>query len=121
MTKTTQEQSSEVEAINTLDGSNEYTVTFPHGQRPVSNVGAVITVEWGYESHSIQLSPRDWSKVKGGDGLGIEGAGYFYEGEFFQDYWDFDGGLDGRLEVSYGDDGGCGFDGHLSDAAVEEI
>ena len=79
-----------------------------------------ITVEWGYELHSITLSGRNWSLVKTGRPLSMRGKGYYYEGEFFWDYWSFAGGLEGELRVDYGDDGGCGFQGTLSDADIEE-
>jgi len=81
--------------------------------------GAEITVEWGYELHSIKLTPRDWSLVKSGKPLNIRGIGYHYEGEFFWDYWSFSGGLGGSLIVSYGDDGGVGFNGKLSVAEIK--
>jgi hypothetical protein len=53
----------------------------------------------------------------------IPGKGYYYEGDFFEDFWHFSGGIDGRLEVTYGspDDGdysGQGFIGTARDALV---
>ncbi len=82
---------------------------------------AEIYVTWGYECHSIILTPRNWSKVKKGKPLSIRGKGYYYEGEFFWDYWTFAGGLDGILNVSYGNDGGGGWEGKLSDATINEF
>ena len=83
--------------------------------------GAVISVEWGYDVHSIRLSARNWAKVRRGQPLSIRGKGYCYEGEFFWDYWHFGGGINGDLRVEYGDDGGVGFfDGRLADAMIEE-
>jgi len=81
---------------------------------------ATITVEWGYEPHSITLTPRNWAKVKSGKPLRIRGKGYYYENEFFWDYWDFGGGLDGTLEVGYGESGGQGFTENLCVADIEE-
>jgi hypothetical protein len=81
---------------------------------------ATITVDWGYENHSITLTPRNWAAIKGGRAHSQRGAGYHYEGEFFWDYWSFAGGLNGELEVGYGGDGGQGFVGELSDATIEE-
>jgi hypothetical protein len=83
--------------------------------------GATISVEWGYEQHSITLTPRNWAKVKSGKELFIRGKGYRYEVEFFWDYWHFAGGMEGKLEVWYGDDGGLGFDGQLRDADIMEL
>ena len=85
-----------------------------------------VTVEWGYEEHSLTLTDKEWSTIKNGDLLLIKGEGYHYEGEFFQDYWKFGGGLDGSLVVTYcvdggGDiDAGTGFDGSLADATIQE-
>ncbi len=86
----------------------------------MSKLHATIAVEWGYELHEITLTPRNWSRVKSGRPLSIRGKGYYHEGEFFWDYWAFGGGLDGALLVSYGDDGGIGFEGKLRDADISE-
>lgn len=83
-------------------------------------VGATITVNWGYENHSITLTPRNWAAIKAGHSHAQRGSGYLYDAEFFWDYWKFDGGIDGELEVTYGSDGGCGFSGALSEARIEE-
>ena len=40
--------------------------------------------------------------------------------DFFQDYWSFGEGLDVHLRVSYGDEGGVGFDGELGEAKISE-
>jgi hypothetical protein len=45
---------------------------------------ARITVEWGYEFHSITLTARK-AKVRAGKPLRIRGKGYWYDGEFFWD------------------------------------
>jgi hypothetical protein len=82
-----------------------------------------ITVEWGYEEHSITLTPSDWAKVISGEELVICGDGYDYEGEVFDDFWHFTGGLEGDLIVTYsnaGDDSGTGFDGKLRDAHITD-
>jgi hypothetical protein len=83
--------------------------------------GARITVEWGYERHTIVLTARNWSKVKRSHRFRIRGKGYYYEGEFFWDYWGFAGGSDGDLVVEYGNDGGTGFVGKLREATIEEL
>jgi hypothetical protein len=84
-------------------------------------VAVEISVQWGYEIHSIVLSPGDWEVVKNGGPLNISGEGYWYEAEFFEDYWMFGGGPDGSLQVSYGDDGAVGFTGTLSGAEITEF
>jgi hypothetical protein len=74
--------------------------------------GARIAVEWGYDVHEVILTPRNWSRVKRGGSLGIRSAGHAEE--WFQwEYWNFAGGLDGDLVVTYGKDGGTGFIGKL--------
>lgn len=85
----------------------------------MTNSGVRVTVEWGYEQHSLLLTPQQWSQVVSGSPLSVVGPGYAYEGEFFQDYWSFAGGMQGDLIVTYGHDGGSGFDGKLEDAAIE--
>ena len=83
-------------------------------------LAATITVEWGYELHSITLTPRNWAKVKSGSAHRQRGKGYYDGPEFFWDYWAFSGGLDGDLTVDYGSDGGQGFTGKLRTAKIEE-
>jgi hypothetical protein len=81
-----------------------------------------ISVEWGYEIHSITLTARNWAKVKAGKPLRIRGKGYWYDGEFFWDHWTFVGGYEGRLLVEYhllGEWYGNGWDNALKDAEIE--
>jgi len=86
----------------------------------MKNLGAIITVSWGNDvAVSVHLTPRNWARVKAGKTLQIRGKGYYCEGEFFRDYWHFEGGRGGALVMSYGD-GGTGFDGKLSDAEIQE-
>jgi hypothetical protein len=64
-----------------------------------------------------------WAALKGGESHSIRGKGYYSEGDFFWDYWDFGGGLNGTLRVQYGKntkDLGVGFDGTLDEATIEE-
>jgi hypothetical protein len=123
--------------------TNEFVVTFPQGKwlkaKPQSDANtyvaplplqrnkasqvcsAIITVEWGYECHSITLNPGQWARVLSGEPLGVAGPGYNYEGESFKDYWDFGGGLGGSLSVSYGDDGAEGYRGTLCSHQIQEV
>jgi hypothetical protein len=83
---------------------------------------ARISVEWGYEIHSIALTARNWARVKARNPLRIRGQGYWYEGEHFWDYWDFAGGVKGRLIVSYHQKTewyADGWYGELKDAEIE--
>jgi hypothetical protein len=91
------------------------------GTMPLKKGGATISVSWGYDVRvSVTLTPANWAKVQAGKEHGIRGEGYYYEGEFFRDYWVFNGKSEGSLFVGYGEDGGEGFIGSLSDATIEE-
>lgn len=84
---------------------------------------ATISVEWGYENHSITLTAKNWAKIKAGKPHGQRGEGYSYESTFFWDHWSFGGGMDGDLKVSYKstkEGWGDGFDGSLKDADIKE-
>lgn len=82
---------------------------------------ATITVEWGYESHQVTLTPEQCTAVIAGDAMCIDGPGYDYESQHFQDRWHFSGGYLGSLLVTYGTDGGSGVDCRLSDATIIEF
>jgi hypothetical protein len=81
--------------------------------------GARIIVEWGNDDHEIILTARDWTRVKRGGELSRRARGFSEEG-FQWEYWHFAGGMDGKLNVYYGSDGGHGFDGKLADATIVE-
>ncbi len=93
------------------------------GNTPTKRVrtSATVAVRWGYARHHLHLTARNWARVKAGKPLRIRGKGYYYEGEFFWDYWHFEGGLNGGLTVWYGDDGGVGWQGLLRSAEVVEM
>lgn len=95
----------------------------PTAKRPkvAADLRAEVTLVWCYEPHSITLKARNWARVRKGLPLSIRGKGYYDEGRFYWDYWYFSGGLDGRLEVTYGSDGGTGFVGVLKQATIEEF
>lgn len=79
-----------------------------------------ITVGWGWDVEvSIELNPDQWEEIEAGRPLQVRGKGFRYEGAFYQDYWYFAGGTEGDLRVQYGEDGGVGFEGKLSDDEVE--
>ena len=60
-----------------------------------------LTVVWGYEGHHIELAAGHWLNVLAGHSHGRRGPPYGYEGKVFTTWWEFDGGLEGDLEVSY--------------------
>ena len=90
-----------------------------------SKPAARLFCSWGYNVDvELFVSKRNWRRILKGEKLTIRGSGYHYEGEFFRDYWDFAGGLDGELQVRYGspkegDFSAQGFIGSPREALVE--
>jgi hypothetical protein len=88
---------------------------------------ARFSVSWGYDvTVDLLVSQKNWLKIVRGENITIRGSGYRYDGEFFWDYWDFLGGLDGELIVRYGslkegDYTGQGFIGKPREAIVDPI
>ena len=82
-------------------------------------MAVTITVEWGDEAHSLTLTDEEWATIVAGALLVVDGSGYVYEGEDFQDEWHFAGGIDGDLDVTYGD-GGVGWTGSLWTQSITE-
>jgi hypothetical protein len=95
------------------------------GAKPTGKQGKLksvtLSVEWGYEIHSLTIGPRNWAKIQAGKEWGTGGETYHYEGERFSCYWDFNGrGEPGSLIVSYGNDGGEGYVGTWADVDITE-
>jgi len=89
--------------------------------KPTKIKSVTLSVEWGYDTHSVTIGPRNWQKIQAGKAWGARGETYYYEGERFSCYWDFNGrGEPGSLIVSYGNDGGEGYCGDWEDADVTE-
>lgn len=81
-----------------------------------------LTVEWGYESHGITISARNWSKIRRNLPVCLRGESYYYEGERFSCHWEFNGRDEpGSLVVGYGDDGAEGYVGEWKDAEIMEV
>ena len=79
-------------------------------------IAATVTVEWGYELHTLELTPRNWARVQAGKPFSTSGNGSHYEGEFFSDYWHFNDQGKGSLTVTYGDEGTEGWIGNVGSA-----
>ena len=97
----------------------------PVGEKPVANAGKLksvtLSVEWGYDIHSVTIGPRNWAKIQAGKEWGTGGETYYYEGERFSCYWDFNcRGEPGSLIVSYGNDGGEGYCGKWANVDISE-
>ena len=69
-----------------------------------------ISVEYGYEMHSIMLPMKKWRRVVSGRALRVRGDRCFNEDGTFWDAWNFAGGLDGRVVVTYEKLRGSAFD-----------
>ena len=54
-----------------------------------SNPKIKITISYGYDIHSLELSSSDLEKINDGETLDIEGQGFSIEGEVVQDTWHF--------------------------------
>jgi hypothetical protein len=64
-----------------------------------------LSASWGVGGEvvvDLVVSTRNWSTIIRGDKITIRGKGYHYDGEFFRDFWDFFGGLDGKLIIRCG-------------------
>jgi hypothetical protein len=83
-------------------------------------VAATVTVNWGYENHSLDLTPRRWAQVVAGKPVSMRGQGYHADGKFWWDYWAFNCDGEGSLNVGYGE-GGEGWSGNLASARVELV
>ena len=109
--------------------SGEVIVTFVPARRsiaePISPVvrrhpswRISLTVGWGYEGHHIELAAGHWLNVLAGHCLDRRGSNYGYEGKVFSTWWEFEGGLQGELKVSYSNrhESAIGFRQSLSNA-----
>ena len=76
----------------------------------------IISVEWGYDSHTCPLSKSEWALICDGSKFN-RSEPYLYEGQKYTAEWSFNSTHRGSLLVTY-DDAGVGFDGELSDADI---
>jgi hypothetical protein len=52
----------------------------------------IITINYGYDNHSIEILKKDYELFKQGGTLSLFGQGFFHEVDGEQcDYWNFDG------------------------------
>ena len=80
-----------------------------------------ISVYWPDDWKSIIITQKEYQSILNGNPLEKDGEGYSYEGEDLSNWWSFKGGLDSYLLVSYGGDGGVGYEGPLSGCEIEVI
>ncbi|MES1976712.1 MAG: hypothetical protein V4451_01665 [Pseudomonadota bacterium] len=77
-----------------------------------------ISVEWGYEVHSLELPIERWLRVCAGKVSYARSRGY-YDGTSFWNHWTFRIGQKNSLTVTYGEDGCTGYEGSIDDALLE--
>lgn len=111
-------------AVGEVPTPTEQTVGPKIEQTNTSPRAGRFEAAWGDGVHvQLTLSSRKWAKVQAGKPLTVRGKGYGYEGEFFWDYWDFSGGMNGELAVRYGrpnegDYSAVGWDGTVGEALL---
>lgn len=79
-----------------------------------------VSIYWPDDWKYCIIEKNEWEKVKKGEKMEFCGEGYEYEGEVFDDFWEFNHDGLGSLIVSY-NDGGIGFDGLIDECEIEFI
>ncbi len=78
---------------------------------------ARITVDAGYDIHSLVLSGRTFGRIQAGAVLTLRGQGFFVEGVKEADSWSFNATSPGSIRVET-DEGREVFDGSFGDEEV---
>ncbi|QOG18173.1 MULTISPECIES: hypothetical protein [Bradyrhizobium] len=85
----------------------------------------VFAATWGNGEVMVELevSKDQWDRIARGDRVEFKGRGYWYDGDWFQDIWDFNC-PHGELTIRYGqpndgDFSGEGCTGPISSVVVE--
>lgn len=79
---------------------------------------ARVSVDYGYDLHSITIEEAAFARIKKGQPVVIEGQGFPVEGVFERDRWAFNCGAVGAVHVMT-DEGREVFEGDLRDAEVD--
>lgn len=79
-----------------------------------------ITVNYGYDIHSVTVSAKIVEQIKRGDAVTVKGQGFFIEGEKTKDVWSFNCTGPNALEVE-GEDGHEIFIGKVTSATITEV
>lgn len=85
-----------------------------------------LVATWGDGEVVVELSldKDQWDRIARGDRVEINGEGYWYDGDEFQDIWEFNSGqYDAELIIRYGqpsigDFSGQGYIGSIRDVLV---
>lgn len=78
---------------------------------------ARITVDYGYDLHSLMLSRRTFRRIQAGAVLTLRGQGFFVEGVKEADSWIFNATSPGSIRVET-EEGREIFDGSIGDEEV---
>lgn len=76
-----------------------------------------LTVDYGYDVHSIEMDLDDFKRIQSGSNVELVGSGFHIEGEVVQDRWVF---ANRSIHV-YCDDGFEIYQGSLDDDSVRHI
>jgi hypothetical protein len=79
-----------------------------------------ITVNYGYDIHSLEVPASTWLQIQCGEAVTVQGQGFSVEGEFSQDEWAFNVRERGSLQVT-AEGARDIFDGVLADISVAEL
>jgi hypothetical protein len=104
------------------DADGDYVLTLPAKRSRAKIVlpkTICYSVEWGYELHSVNIQPRTWATILAGEEVALRSRGW-YEGTSFPVRWHFNYGEAHSLCVTYGDDGGTGYEGDVTDGYICE-
>jgi hypothetical protein len=85
---------------------------------PHKSLGAT----WGEVFVELSLTKAQWDRIARGDYVQIKGRGYWYDGDKFQDIWDFNSGRHELVirygQPSVGDFSGEGYIGSIDDVLI---
>ena len=77
-----------------------------------------ISVDYGYDIHSLEITASDWSKINAGEEVTVTGQGFPVEGEMEQDYWSFNFGQKGSFGIDC-DSGRQVYDGSIGELTFD--
>lgn len=79
-----------------------------------------ITVDYGYDLHSIIVSSNQIDNIRNAESLTIQGQGFYIEGDMERDYWFFHRARPNSLEVET-EGGHQVFDGDLIEVIISDL
>lgn len=95
------------------------TATIPQG-KPPSRKKYRITVDYGYDIHSVTVPAKTMDNIKRGEAVTVKGQGFHVEGAKTRDVWSFHCTGPDELEVE-GEDGHQIYIGKVSVANIRGI